>query len=210
VPSGLLRGCESVIFAPSVGIILASGRSLPVEVVDDGPDRRLVLGVISFGSFAQLGARLLVSPIVPLVILEFDVTKSAVGIALTGMWACYALGQFPGGVLADRYGESCSSRSSVPCSGASSSRPQRSSPCSDFPCCDSEPERGSSSCLHRRSSRVCMPTTGGCWASSLRPGLSAALSTRRSAGSWAIDTDGALPWRSGRSSVSWQRWRRSG
>lgn len=64
-----------------------------------------VLAVVSAANFAQLGARLLLSPVVPLVLLEFDASKSNVGLALTGMWAVYALFQFPSGVLADRYGE---------------------------------------------------------------------------------------------------------
>lgn len=67
--------------------------------------RGRVLAAISGGNFAQLGARFLVGPLVPFVLVEFDTTKSAVGLALTGMWALYALLQFPSGVLADRYGE---------------------------------------------------------------------------------------------------------
>jgi len=73
-----------------------------VEGVAGG--RRVVLAVAG-GNFTQLGARLLLSPVVPLVLVEFDATKTSVGLALTGMWAVYALLQFPSGVLADRYGE---------------------------------------------------------------------------------------------------------
>jgi MFS family permease len=36
--------------------------------------------------------------------VAFDVSKSQVGLALSGMWAAYALFQFPGGVVADRIG----------------------------------------------------------------------------------------------------------
>jgi len=68
-------------------------------------DRWAVLAAVAGGNFAQLGARLLLSPVVPLVLVEFDASKAAVGAALTGMWAVYALVQFPSGVLADRYGE---------------------------------------------------------------------------------------------------------
>ncbi|MEF8774463.1 MAG: MFS transporter [Halobacteriales archaeon] len=63
------------------------------------------LGVVAAGNFVQLGSRFLVGALVPLVLTEFETGKSAVGLALTGMWAIYALGQFPSGVLADRFGE---------------------------------------------------------------------------------------------------------
>jgi predicted MFS family arabinose efflux permease len=68
-------------------------------------DHQAVLGAVSLGNFAQIGARFVLSPLVPLVILEFGISKSSVGLVLTGMWTVYALGQFPSGVLADQYGE---------------------------------------------------------------------------------------------------------
>lgn len=67
--------------------------------------RRHVLAAVTGGNFAQLGVRFMVGPLVPFVLVEFETTKSAVGVALTGMWAVYALLQFPSGVLAERYGE---------------------------------------------------------------------------------------------------------
>jgi predicted MFS family arabinose efflux permease len=66
---------------------------------------RTVLALLGGANFAQLGARLLISPVVPAVIVAFDTSKAAVGLVLTGMWAVYALLQFPSGVLGDRYGE---------------------------------------------------------------------------------------------------------
>jgi predicted MFS family arabinose efflux permease len=50
-------------------------------------------------------ARLAPSPLVPEVIDAFAVSKGVVGVALSGMWAAYALFQFPGGVLVDRLGQ---------------------------------------------------------------------------------------------------------
>jgi MFS family permease len=50
-------------------------------------------------------ARLVISPVVPDLIETFDVTNTAVGLALTGMWLTYALAQFPSGVFGDRFGE---------------------------------------------------------------------------------------------------------
>lgn len=67
--------------------------------------RRRVLAVVTAGNFAQLGVRFVIGPIVPLVLVEFEATRSGVGTALTAMWAVYALAQFPSGVFADRFGE---------------------------------------------------------------------------------------------------------
>ena len=67
--------------------------------------RSRVLAVVTAGNFAQLGVRFVIGPIVPLVLVEFDATRSGVGTALTAMWAVYALSQFPSGVFADRFGE---------------------------------------------------------------------------------------------------------
>jgi len=64
-----------------------------------------VLAVVAGGNFTQLGARFLLSPVVPFVIADLDASESTVGLALTLMWATYALFQFPSGVLADRFGE---------------------------------------------------------------------------------------------------------
>jgi MFS family permease len=66
---------------------------------------RTILGLAAAGNFAQLGARVVLGATVPLVLVEFDATRSTVGLALTGMWATYALAQFPSGVLGDRFGE---------------------------------------------------------------------------------------------------------
>jgi len=68
-------------------------------------NRRATLAVIAGGNFVQLGCRFLVGAVVPLLLVSFGTTRSTVGLALTGMWAVYALFQFPSGVLADRYGE---------------------------------------------------------------------------------------------------------
>jgi len=67
--------------------------------------RETVLAVAVAADFAQFGARLLISPVVPDTVAAFSVSKGAVGLVLTGLWAVFALAQFPSGVLADRYGE---------------------------------------------------------------------------------------------------------
>ncbi|WP_284032256.1 MFS transporter [Halobaculum lipolyticum] len=67
--------------------------------------RRLALAAIGGGNFSQLGARILLGAVVPFVLIDLDTTEATLGLALTGMWATYALAQFPSGVLADRIGE---------------------------------------------------------------------------------------------------------
>lgn len=63
----------------------------------------LVIAVVA--NFTQQGTRLLLSPLVPDIIAAFGSSKSAVGLALTGMWAAYAIFQYPSGFLGDTYGE---------------------------------------------------------------------------------------------------------
>jgi predicted MFS family arabinose efflux permease len=67
--------------------------------------RRGTLYVLASGNFAQFGTRILIGALVPFILLDFQATKSSIGLALTGMWAVYALFQFPSGILADQYGE---------------------------------------------------------------------------------------------------------
>jgi MFS family permease len=66
-------------------------------------DTALVLSTVAF--FATMVARLVISPLVPDITDAFDVSTAAIGVALSGMWAAYALMQFPSGVLGDRFGE---------------------------------------------------------------------------------------------------------
>ena len=67
--------------------------------------RYVVLTLCTLAFTATMVARLAISPVVPDVTAAFSVSRGAVGLALTGMWAAYALAQFPSGVLADRVGE---------------------------------------------------------------------------------------------------------
>ena len=67
--------------------------------------RSTVLVLCTLAFFVTVAARLVISPVVPDVVATFEVSTGAVGLALSGMWAAYALSQFPSGVLGDRYGE---------------------------------------------------------------------------------------------------------
>ena len=63
------------------------------------------LALCTLAFMATMVARLVISPLVPMITESFAVTNATVGLALSGMWAAYALAQFPSGVLGDRYGE---------------------------------------------------------------------------------------------------------
>ncbi|MFB6122066.1 MAG: MFS transporter [Haloferacaceae archaeon] len=67
--------------------------------------RHTVLVLCTLAFAATMAARLVISPVVPDVTAGFDVSTGAVGLALSGMWAAYAVTQFPSGLLGDRYGE---------------------------------------------------------------------------------------------------------
>ncbi|MEM4780274.1 MAG: MFS transporter [Halalkalicoccus sp.] len=67
--------------------------------------RATVITLCTLAFFATMVARLVISPVVPAIEAEFEVSSAVTGAALTGLWMAYALAQFPSGVLADRYGE---------------------------------------------------------------------------------------------------------
>ncbi|QCJ48013.1 MULTISPECIES: MFS transporter [Haloprofundus] len=67
--------------------------------------RNTVLVLCTLAFFATMVARLAISPVVPDITAQFEVSNGAVGLALAGMWAAYATMQFPSGVLGDRFGE---------------------------------------------------------------------------------------------------------
>lgn len=67
--------------------------------------RGLVLASAVAANFGQFGARVAISPFVLTIAATFGRSKGEIGLVLTLLWAAYALLQFPGGVLADRFGE---------------------------------------------------------------------------------------------------------
>lgn len=68
-------------------------------------DRHTVLVLCTLSFFATMVARVVISPVVPDLTAGFGVSTGSIGLALSGMWAAYALTQFPSGLLGDRYGE---------------------------------------------------------------------------------------------------------
>jgi MFS family permease len=65
----------------------------------------VLLGASVFANFSSSASRAMISPLVPLVTSDFGISNSDIGLALTGMWAVFALVQFPSGLLSDRFGE---------------------------------------------------------------------------------------------------------
>lgn len=66
---------------------------------------RTVLAACTLAFFATMVARLVISPVVPSIAAEFEVSNTAIGVSLSGLWLAYALSQFPSGLLGDRVGE---------------------------------------------------------------------------------------------------------
>lgn len=67
--------------------------------------RNTVLVIAVLANLCQMSSRLVVSPLVPDILETFSTSKTAVGLAFTGMWMAYALAQFPSGLLGARFGE---------------------------------------------------------------------------------------------------------
>ena len=67
--------------------------------------RHTVLACCTLAFAATMVARLAISPLVPDIASGLSISTGEIGLALTGMWAAYALMQFPSGVFGDRFGE---------------------------------------------------------------------------------------------------------
>ncbi|MFB6281479.1 MAG: MFS transporter [Haloferacaceae archaeon] len=61
-----------------------------------------LLAVVSLGWLTVQGGRLVLSPLLPAIIADLDISSFAAGVALSTLWACYALLQYPSGRLSDR------------------------------------------------------------------------------------------------------------
>jgi predicted MFS family arabinose efflux permease len=73
--------------------------------MDSWRHRHTVLTLTTTTFVCTMVARVVISPLIPRIIDEFAVSRGAIGLALTGMWAIFALVQFPAGVLGERFGE---------------------------------------------------------------------------------------------------------
>jgi predicted MFS family arabinose efflux permease len=79
--------------------LVRTGRSL------HGDGRGWTLLVVAVGWLAILGGRYLFPAILPQIKTEFVVSNATAGLAITVVWAGYAVMQFPAGALVDRLGE---------------------------------------------------------------------------------------------------------
>lgn len=82
---------------------LRSVRSVGLELWSEGRGRVLV--TLAFGWFLSMGIRVTVPALLPYIRAEFGFDLTTAGLLLTLLWSAYALGQFPGGILADWAGE---------------------------------------------------------------------------------------------------------
>lgn len=70
-----------------------------------GGGRGWVLLTVAVGWLFTLGLRFLVPTLLPQVKTTFGLDNTTAGLAVTIIWGCYALMQFPAGLLTDRIGE---------------------------------------------------------------------------------------------------------
>lgn len=70
---------------------------------DDG--RGWILVWVALGWLLGLGIRLVFPAVLPNIRAEFAMDNATAGLLLSALWIGYALMQFPGGALADRFGE---------------------------------------------------------------------------------------------------------
>lgn len=69
----------------------------------DGKGKALITIALGWGLLN--GTRMIYPVLLPAISTEYDLTLTAAGFLVTLIWVSYAIGQVPGGVLADRYGE---------------------------------------------------------------------------------------------------------
>lgn len=85
--------------------------SAGVSTIKDGArdlwsgGRGKVLTAVTTGWFLSIGVRMIYPVMLPYLRSAYGLNLTAAGLLLTVLFLAYALGQFPGGVLADRFGE---------------------------------------------------------------------------------------------------------
>jgi MFS family permease len=80
-------------------------RLVRIERVLRGDGRGWTLALVAAGWLTVLGGRYLFPAILPQVKDFFGVGNATAGLAVTTVWAAYAVMQFPAGMLTDRFGE---------------------------------------------------------------------------------------------------------
>ncbi|MFB6233773.1 MAG: nitrate/nitrite transporter [Halopenitus sp.] len=77
--------------------------SLAAELWSEG--RGPVLVAVAAGWFLSLGVRMLYPAVLPQLRDAFGLSLTTAGLLISGLWAAYALGQLPGGILDDHFEE---------------------------------------------------------------------------------------------------------
>lgn len=67
--------------------------------------RGKILTFVAGGWFLSIGIRFAYPTLLPFFRAQFDISLTVAGWLLSVLWIAYALGQFPGGILGDRFGE---------------------------------------------------------------------------------------------------------
>ncbi len=70
-----------------------------------GDGKGPILLIVSGGWFLTIGVRIVYPALLPDIMSEFRIGYTRAGFLLSAIWVSYALVQFPGGLLADRFGE---------------------------------------------------------------------------------------------------------
>lgn len=83
--------------------LVEDARTIFRHLCENGKGR--ILGSVAAGWFLSIGVRYIYPSILPFLQSEFGFDLTAAGLLLTALWAGYALGQFPGGILGDVIGE---------------------------------------------------------------------------------------------------------
>lgn len=80
-----------------------NAREMATDLSRDG--KGWVLAAVGAGWFLSIGVRYIYPSVLPFLREAFAMDLTVAGFLLSALWLAYALGQFPGGVLGDRYGE---------------------------------------------------------------------------------------------------------
>lgn len=80
-----------------------NAREMATDLSRDG--KGWVLAAVGAGWFLSIGVRYIYPSVLPFLREAFAIDLTVAGFLLSALWLAYALGQFPGGVLGDRYGE---------------------------------------------------------------------------------------------------------
>ena len=70
-----------------------------------GAGRGSILAAVSLGWGLSMGIRLAFPPLLPAIREALGLDLTTAGLLITLLWLAYAVGQLPGGILADRFGE---------------------------------------------------------------------------------------------------------